>query len=90
MSSSIPDRASLEYSISEVRNLSRISEIVLDLGQFPCFCIIKCDRGWIFHLKGFNNELIMESEGYAVKEDCILALTKIKEQAIDAKLLDLC
>ncbi len=92
VSKSFADRASLESCVAHVRDkakVARISECTDGQAQPPLFLIQKYMAGYTFTLIGFEGEIIFSSESYLHKEDCIKNIELLKNQSLNAGILDL-
>lgn len=87
---SFSKRSQLEQCISEIRETAAVAELS-DSGRNvnpPMFQISPVDEGWIFSLIGFSGNLVVISEKYPTKEECITTVNSIKDLSMDAGIID--
>jgi uncharacterized protein YegP (UPF0339 family) len=92
VSMSFAERSGLEHCLSQVREKSQIACMVeedIDEDKLPQFLIRSEASGYIFYLIGFDCEIILASEHYVGKENCIKGILALKDLSYDAGILDL-
>ncbi len=93
ISKSFADRSSLEICIAQIREKAKVAGVTENypdgIIQPPLFHIIT-DKGmgYYFVLIGFEGEVIFSSESFAKMYDCICGIEVLKNQSLDAGIVD--
>jgi len=89
VSKSFPDRSQLEICIAGIRDTAPIAAVFeIEEKQLPQFFIETKNNGYIFFLKGFDGNLILVSDPYQDKSECIKAIECLKNLAFNAGIKD--
>ena len=89
-SGSFPRRSELEKRLAIVRETAPIAQICDDsVSSAPPFFLLResCD-GFSFSLMGFDGETIFTSKAYYEKSICIQAIENMKNDSLNAGVID--